>query len=100
MKEEVFNQFVTKVCDLFKLKKEEFFEATKRREVADARHLVYYLCYKRPMHLKYIQNFMANNGYSIAHSTIIHGISVVESKMAEDLDYQSIVKKIDNETFI
>jgi chromosomal replication initiation ATPase DnaA len=100
MKEEVFNQFVIKVCDLFKISRDEFFKVTKRREITDARQLVYFLCYKRPMHLKYIQNFMANNGYLIAHSTIIHGINVVGAKMAEDLDYQSIVKKIDNETFI
>lgn len=100
MKEEIFNQFVDKTCKLFKLTREQFFENTKQRDVVDARHLVYYLCYKRPMQLKYIQNFMGNNGYQVLHRTVRHGINVVELKMAEDLDYQSIVKKIDNETFI
>ena len=51
------------------------------RERVDARHLLYYLCSKRPMRITYIQKYMKANGYNINHSSIIHGINVMKKLM-------------------
>jgi chromosomal replication initiator protein len=100
MKHEVFNQYVERVVNLFGITKEAFFSKTKKREVVDARQLIYYLCAKRPMQITYIERYMNESGYDIKHSTIIHGITAVEKRIAEDKDYVSVVKEVERAVFI
>jgi len=100
MKHDVFNQYVERVSDLFGISKDEIFSKSKKRELVDARHLVYYLCSKRPMQITYIQKYMNEAGYDIKHSSIIHGIASVEQKIAEDKDYVSVVKDVEKAVFI
>lgn len=100
MKEDVFNQYVERVIDLFGLKKEDLFSKSKKQILVDARHLLYYLCFTRPMQVMYIQKYMNANGYLIKHSSIIYGISVLEKRIAEDNDYLSIVKDIEKAVYI
>jgi chromosomal replication initiator protein len=100
MKHEVFNQYVDRVVNLFGITKEAFFSKTKKRNVVDARQLTYYLCAKRPMQITYIERYMNESGYEIKHSTIIHGISAVEKRIAEDKDYVSVVKEVERAVFI
>jgi chromosomal replication initiation ATPase DnaA len=100
MKVDIFNQYVERITELFGVSKEKLFSKTKERELVDARYLLYYLCFKRPMSLSYIQKYMAENGYEIKHSTIIYGISTVEKRVKEDSDYMQIVKDIQKAVFI
>ena len=100
MKENVFNQYVEKVTKLFKIDKQTLFSKDKQRHIVDARQLLYYLCFSRQMKLIIIQKFMSNNGYEIGHNSIINGIKIVEEKMKEDRDYQSIVSDIEKSVFI
>lgn len=100
MKQDVFNQYVDKIVDVFRIKKSELFTKSKKRDFVDARYLLYYLCSKRPMNVSYIEKYMKDNGYEINHNTIIHGIAVVEDRMNEDADYVSIISKIENSVFI
>lgn len=100
MKQDVFNQYVERVADIFQVTKEDIFSKSKKRELVDARHLVYYLCAKRPMQVTYIQKYMKEAGYDIQHSSIIHGITAVEQKIADDKDYVSIVKEVERAVFI
>lgn len=100
MKYDIFNQYVTKVTSLFGIKKEDLFSKSKKRDIVDARHLVYYLCAKRPMSLSYIIKYMGENGYSIHHPSILRGISKIDERMKEDSDYVSIIKDIEKSVFI
>jgi chromosomal replication initiation ATPase DnaA len=100
MKHDVFNQYVERVIDLFGITKEELFSKSKKRKYVDARHLIYYLCSKRPMQVTYIERYMCEAGYQITHTTIIHGIASVERRIAEDRDYVSIVKELERSVFI
>jgi chromosomal replication initiation ATPase DnaA len=100
MKQDVFNQYVDRVSDLFSVSREELFSKSKRRELSDARHLLYYLCAKRPIQISYIQKYMKECGYQIQHSSIIHGIKSIEEKVDKDKDYLSIVKDINKAVFI
>jgi len=97
MKTTIFNQYVERVCFLFNVEQELLFSKTKRRDVVDARHLLYYLCSVRPMRIVYIQEYMSENGYQINHSSIHHGISVVKEKMLADKDYVKEVNLIKDE---
>ena len=97
MKTTIFNQYVDRVCFLFNLDRDVLFSKTKRRDVVDARQLLYYLCYERAMRLVYIQECMSDNVYEINHSPIHHGISVVKNKMESDRDYIQEVNQILNE---
>jgi len=100
MKQDIFNQYVNKVVSLFNIKKDDLFSKSKKREIVDARQLVYYLCAKRPMSIGYIQKYMQENGYNIHHPSILNGISRVDEKMKEDGDYVSIIKDIEKSVFI
>lgn len=100
MKSDVFYQYVERVTDLFNISKEDLFSKSKKREFVDARHLVYYLCSKRPMQIMYIQKYMKENGYEIQHSSVIHGIASIEGRIKDDNDYVSIIKEIERAVFI
>lgn len=100
MKSDIFSQYVDRIIHLFNISREELFSKSKRRDIVDARHLLYYLCYKRPMTLSYIQKFMRESGYPTQHSSVIHGINIVASRVKEDGDYLQVVKDIDKAVFI
>jgi chromosomal replication initiation ATPase DnaA len=100
MKLDIFNQYVDRITELFNISKEEFFSKSKRRDIVDARHLLYYLCHKRPMSLSYIQKFMRESGYAIQHSSVIHGINIVTGRVKDDSDYLQVVKDIEKAVFI
>lgn len=100
MKEDVFNQYVDRVIDLFNMDRETLFSKSKQRHIVDARQLLYYLCYKRQIQFVIIKKFMLDNGASILHNSIINGIKNVNLKIEEDKDYQSIIKDIERAVFI
>tara|TARA_R100001594_G_scaffold86749_1_gene121152 strand:+ start:568 stop:867 length:300 start_codon:yes stop_codon:yes gene_type:complete len=95
MKQNIFNQYVDQVEQAFELPTGDMFVKTKERTKVDARHLLYYLCKQRPMRITYIQKYMADKGYNINHSSIIHGIKQIEEKIEEDSDYLSLINKIE-----
>jgi len=100
MKQDIFNQYVDRVSSLFGIAREDIFSKSKKKTSVDARHLIYYLCFKRPMQITYIQKFMGENGYNIEHSTVIYGIQSVDKKITEDRDYISVVREIEKAVFI
>jgi chromosomal replication initiation ATPase DnaA len=100
MKQDIFNQYVERVSSLFGIAREDIFSKSKKKTLVDARHLIYYLCFKRPMQITYIQKFMGENGYNIEHSTVIYGIQSVDKKITEDRDYISVVREIEKAVFI
>lgn len=94
MKKEIFKEYAERISSAFGIDKELLFTKTKKREVVDARFLLYYMCKERPMKLIYIQEYMCAMGYEITHSTIVYGVSQVVKKMNSDPDYRKIVKTI------
>lgn len=94
MKAKIFNQYATKVAKLFDISEEELFTKSKRRDIVDARQLLYYACHKRPMPIVYIQAYLIKRGYKIGHTSILHGIKAVDNRIANDSDYKDILQKI------
>lgn len=100
MKQNVFNQYVERIAKLFNISKEDIFTKSKKSELVDARHLLYYMCYNRQIKITSIEDYMALGGYTIKHSSIIHGIKAVEDKIKEDKDYVVAIKELDKSTSI
>jgi len=100
MKEDVFNQYVERVSNLFNITNEEFFSKSRKRNLVDARHLVYFLCSKRSIQIIYISKFMKNNNHEVFRTSISHGIKSVSKKVEDDRDYKDIVNDIEKAVHI
>ena len=97
MKQEIFNTYTNRVCDIFSVDEKILFEKVKRQDVVDARHLLYYLCSQRFMKVVYIMEYMAEKGYVIGNSSVQYGINAVKKRAKKDKDYKTFIKEINNE---
>jgi len=100
MKAKIFKKYAEQISNHFELGEGEIFQKSKRRDIVDARQLLYYMCSNRPMRLRYIQEYMKQNGYDIAHSSILHGIDVVKKRLVQDEDYEWLISKVKDECVI
>ena len=94
MKNKIFNKYTNKICNLFRIQPDVLFTKTKRRDIVNARHLLYYVCSIRPMRVVLIQDYMAEKGYNVAPAPIHHGIKEVQKKLKVDEDYVKSVALI------
>lgn len=94
MKQEIFKMYADRIQKLFGITEEQLYSKSKKRDLVDARFLLYYLCYIRPMQINYIQKYMTDSGYKIEHSSIIHGISIIQDRIKTDKDYSLTINKI------
>ena len=100
MKIDVFNKYVDLITKRFGITQEQLFSKSKRRDIVDARQMLYYMCLRRNMNVCYIQEYMCKNGYNIGHSTIVYGINQVKFRIDQDNDYEPIVKSLEREVTI
>jgi chromosomal replication initiation ATPase DnaA len=94
MKKHIFDAYAEAVAKQFHLTLDQMFTKTKRREIVDARQMLYYLCMERPIRISYIQRFMEENGHTLSHSTIIHGYKQAKDLIGKDKDFKEIVSKL------
>ena len=94
MKKAIFNQYADEISRLFSIDQKEIFSKGKRRDLVSARHILFYLCYNRPMRGTEIQHYMGLRGYKINHSSIMYGLRCVTELITNDKDYASVVKKV------
>ena len=94
MKRDIFNLIVEVITARFDITNEELFSKSKRRDLVDARHMLYLICKERHMSVRYIQEYMNASGYETAHSPIIYGIKSAETKSNEDPDYKYVLDKV------
>lgn len=93
-KKEVFDHYATAVAKRFHLELDEIFNKNKRRDLVDARQMLYYLCMERPIRVSYIQRFMSEYGCDVYHTTIIHGYKKAKEQIDKDPDYKDVVETI------
>ena len=96
MKKDIFDGYAKAIASQFHLTLDQMFNKTKKREMVDARQMLYYLCMERPIRISYIQRFMEEQGHSVAHSTIIHGYKKAKEMIDKDQDFQDVVTKLQN----
>jgi len=94
MKNEIFNDYVERIVGLYKIPKEDIFSKIKRTDVVDARQMLFYLCNRRNISHTQIKRYLIDEGLEMTISTILHGIKVMEEKIANDSDYKQIINKI------
>jgi hypothetical protein len=97
MKKEIFYEYVNQVSIMFEIDREILFTKTKKRDVVDARYLIYYLAIERKINVIYIQQYMLDGGYDTNHSSVCRGINVVRKKVESDVDYIDIINKLNSE---
>jgi chromosomal replication initiation ATPase DnaA len=100
MKKDLLEQYTSRILSLFRITKDEFFSKTKKKELVDARQLLYFMAKDRQVNVVYIQDYMIENGHDICHSTIIHGINNVREKVESDEDYNKIIRNINSQVSI
>lgn len=95
MKQEIFEAYVDAIYKRFNIDSPvELFVKTKRRDIVDARYILYYMCRKRPMRIRYIQQYMQDKGYTISHSSIIHGVAQITRLVEEDSDWRNLIEEL------
>ena len=82
------------VATQFHITLDQMFSGDRRRDIVDARQMLYFICMERPIRISYIQRFMEENECPVKHSTIIHGYNRAKSLIDNDPDYQEIVDQI------
>tara|TARA_R110002020_G_scaffold236346_7_gene448669 strand:- start:464 stop:763 length:300 start_codon:yes stop_codon:yes gene_type:complete len=97
MKKKIFDKYAKAVAQQFHLSLEDLFVRTKKIENVEARQLLYYLCMERPIRIAYIQRFLNESGYSVAHSTIIHGYKKAKKLIDSDKDFKDVIEKINED---
>lgn len=95
MKHEIFNQYVAKVAKLYRVEESELFVRSRKQEMVDARHMLFYLCVSRPIPAYSIKAYMAERGLAIQQSSITNGIRKIEKNISEDSDYARIISDIE-----
>tara|TARA_R110000796_G_scaffold26700_4_gene73843 strand:- start:831 stop:1208 length:378 start_codon:yes stop_codon:yes gene_type:complete len=94
MKKHIFDGYAKAIAEQFHLTLDQMFIKSKKREVVDARQMLYYLCMERPIRISYIQRFMEAQGHTVSHSTIIHGYKKAKEMIDTDVDYKEVVNKL------
>ena len=97
MKKEIFDKYTNAIAKQFHLSIDDMFKKSKKRDIVDARQMLYFACQERPIRLAYIKKFLAENGYEVQHSTILHGIKQAKKLIDSDPDYKEILEKIQSE---
>lgn len=80
----MFKQHTNVVLRKTNIQKKDLFSITKKQEVVDARHLLFYLCKDSGISISYIQKYLKEYGLDITHSTIIYGVKKISNMMKED----------------
>lgn len=86
-----FEMVTDAVASHFKIRPDLLFTKTRKREIADARHVVMYLA-KKLVHLP-----MTTIGQRLdrTHATVIHGVECVENRIAREKQFAADVEAIE-----
>ena len=64
MKKDIFDAYADAIAEKFHLTLGEMFSKTRKREIVEARQMLYFLARERPIRLSYIKRFMEENGFT------------------------------------
>lgn len=94
MKKPILNRYADLISELFGFPSNEaIFNKTKKREIVDARQLLYYLCSQRKMSDSQIALYLSLEGFDTPRQSVRHGINVFKERLNSDPDYKKIIKK-------
>ena len=94
MKKDIFDEYAKSIAKKFHISIDEMFSKNRRRDIIDARQMLYYLCIERQIRISYIKRFMEENGHSVTHSNIIYSYKKAKELIDGDSDYKNIITEI------
>jgi len=94
MKKDIFDQYVTKVADVYGIDENTMFDTSRKQTTVDARHMLFYLCVTRPMAIYELREYMAARGLPIQQSAIMNGVRKAERIKYKDKDYAQVLSNI------
>lgn len=94
MKKDIFDAYADAIANKFHLTIGEMFTKSRKREIVEARQMLYFLAKERPIRLSYIKRFMEENGLPVQYSTIMHGYNKAKNYVDNDPDYKFVVDTI------
>jgi chromosomal replication initiation ATPase DnaA len=94
MKRDIFDVYATAIAKKFHITLDEMFAKNRRRDIVDARQMLYYLCMERPIRVSYIKRFMEENGHAVTHSNIIYSYKKAKELIDEDSDFKNLITEI------
>ena len=94
MKKDIFDVYASAIAKKFHITLEEMFAKNRRRDIIDARQMLYYLCIERQIRISYIKRFMEENGHSVTHSNIIYSYKKAKELIDGDSDYKNLITEI------
>jgi len=101
MKKAIFDKYITEICKLYRFADEsEIWSKSKRRDYANARYLLFFLAVRRGINKREVQRYAAEYGWLVARSNVIHAVRTMQQLMDTDVDYSSIIRRIETATTI
>lgn len=94
MKKNIFDQYAKEICKKYNIQVDELFSPSTKRNISDARQLLYYLCYSRPMRMTEIARYVEEEGLPVTSQNVNYGVKRVVKKIKEDQDYQYVINNI------
>jgi len=95
MKQDIFNQYVKQVALLYRISEADMFTKSREQEVVDARQMLFYLCFKRPIPMYSIKTYLAERGLPLQQSAIMNGVAKLEKHLKNDPDYSYAIGNIE-----
>ena len=97
MKRRIFNEYASRITKVFDITEDSLFSKSKHKDIVHARYMLHYLCFKRPMNINTIMEYMSDSGYPMSYSNIQYGINEMKKRIRRDKDYSAAYKKIKEE---
>ena len=97
MKKEIFDKYASLVADQFFIKLEDMFSKSRVHPRPEARQMLYYLAFERPIKIGSIRRFMEESGLPVQHNTIMKGYKNAKKLVDSDEDYKDFIKKIEHD---
>lgn len=97
MRSEIFNSIVSEVCIANSITEEELFSHSRRRDISESRHLIFFLLQRSGMRGSQIKRMFEQRGHKMHHTSIVYGIRSIEFILTYDKSYRKLLNKIENE---
>jgi len=94
MKRDIFDVYATAIAKKFHITLDEMFAKNRRRDIVDARQMLYYLCMERPIRVSYIKRFMEEHGHTVTHSNIVMQYKKAKKLIDNDSDFKKLINDI------
>lgn len=88
-----FDMIVEATAEFYKLNPDVIFSKSRVRDVADARHIIMYLCHK----LTQLSSSSIGQKLNRSHTTVLHGINAVEDRLPIAKELRDAISTIESD---